>query len=70
MFVFIPKPVVIVRFDEIASVDFERTQGQQTRLFEFQLTLRNGQEIEFNSIDRAELQPFVDFLQAKNLRVS
>lgn len=68
-FVFIPKPFVIVKFDEIASVDFGRTQGQQTRLFEFQLTLKNGTEIEFSSVQRRELQPFKDFILEKGLKI-
>lgn len=68
-FVFIPKPVIIVRFDEIASVDFGRIQGSQTRLFDFQLTLRNGQEQEFTSVDRQDLQPFMDFLSSKGLKI-
>eukprot|EP01053_Blabericola_migrator_P004200 Blabericola_migrator_1__4199@NODE_228_length_11100_cov_168_633645_g194_i0_p3_GENE_NODE_228_length_11100_cov_168_633645_g194_i0NODE_228_length_11100_cov_168_633645_g194_i0_p3_ORF_typecomplete_len475_score120_06Rtt106/PF08512_12/0_037Rtt106/PF08512_12/4_8e21POB3_N/PF17292_2/1e18POB3_N/PF17292_2/1_3e04POB3_N/PF17292_2/4_5e02SSrecog/PF03531_14/4_4e18SSrecog/PF03531_14/1_4e03SSrecog/PF03531_14/1_4e04RNA_pol_3_Rpc31/PF11705_8/13_NODE_228_length_11100_cov_168_633645_g194_i052686692 len=68
LFVFIPKPVIIVRFEDIVSVDFGRTQGSQTRLFEFQLSLKSGGEVEFSSVDRQELQPFRDFLAAKGLK--
>eukprot|EP01056_Protomagalhaensia_sp_Gyna25_P001587 Protomagalhaensia_sp_Gyna_25__1586@NODE_1817_length_1504_cov_49_643003_g1492_i0_p1_GENE_NODE_1817_length_1504_cov_49_643003_g1492_i0NODE_1817_length_1504_cov_49_643003_g1492_i0_p1_ORF_typecomplete_len311_score78_90Rtt106/PF08512_12/1_8e04Rtt106/PF08512_12/1_2e21Phage_int_SAM_5/PF13102_6/0_32RNA_pol_3_Rpc31/PF11705_8/0_5DNA_pol_phi/PF04931_13/13_NODE_1817_length_1504_cov_49_643003_g1492_i05191451 len=68
LFVFIPKPVIIVRFEDVASVDFGRTQGSQTRLFEFQLSLKNGSEVEFSSVDRQELQPFRDFLASKGLK--
>lgn len=68
-FIFIPKPVIIVRIEDVASVDLARAQGQQTRLFEFQLTLKDGTEYEFSSVDRMELQPLLDFLHTKSIKV-
>ncbi|EZG83910.1 putative structure specific recognition protein [Gregarina niphandrodes] len=68
-FVYLHKPVITVKFSEVASVNLGRTQGQQTRLFEFSITLKSGIEYEFNQVDRAELQPFVDFVKSQGLKL-
>ncbi|KAH0477400.1 MAG: uncharacterized protein KVP18_003618 [Porospora cf. gigantea A] len=65
---FVPKPIHIVRYDEIASVEFGRTGGNQTRLFEFRVGLKKG-EIEFASVDRQEYNNVLELFTRMNVRV-
>lgn len=68
-FVFIPKPVMIIKYDDVVSVSFGRTSGSQTKLFEFDVVVKGGQTYSFSSVDRQESGPFIEFLQRKDLRV-
>lgn len=69
LFIFIPKPVIIIKYEDIATVSLGRTSGPQTKLFEFDVIVKGGQTYSFSSVDRQESGPFVEFLQSRNIRV-
>lgn len=67
--IFITKPVILVRFDDVLNIEFSRTGGNQTRFFELTIAIRGGGEYSFTSIDKAEYNPLIKFLQEKNIRI-
>jgi structure-specific recognition protein 1 len=77
-FVFIHKPPVLIRFNEVESVEFERYAGGQgsTRNFDLRVTLKAsatagaGQnEYTFSGIDRSDYTGLYDFLSKKSIRI-
>ncbi|XP_053964664.1 FACT complex subunit Ssrp1 [Anastrepha ludens] len=68
-FIYIHKPPVHIRFEEIASVNFARSGGS-TRSFDFEITLKNGTVHTFSSIEKEEYAKLFDYIQQKKLRVS
>ncbi|PHJ20159.1 structure specific recognition protein [Cystoisospora suis] len=69
-FLFIVKPVIFIRYDDVVSVEFSRTGASTTnRFFAFTVSVRGGGEFEFTSIDRNEYLPLVEFLQGKGIRI-
>jgi structure-specific recognition protein 1 len=77
-FVFIHKPPVLIRFNEVESVEFERYAGGQgsTRNFDLRVTLKAsavtgaGQaEYTFSGIERSDYTGLYNFLSGKNIRI-
>ena len=75
-FVFIHKPPVLIRFNEVESVEFQRYAGGQgsTRNFDLCVTIKNsvpgGQsEYTFSGIDRSDYTGLYNFLSGKNIRI-
>lgn len=77
-FVFIHKPPILIRFNEVESVEFERYAGGQgsTRNFDLRVTLKAsatsgaGQnEYSFSGIDRSDYTGLYDFLSKKSIRI-
>ncbi|CDJ36708.1 uncharacterized protein EMH_0094160 [Eimeria mitis] len=69
-FLFIVKPVIFVRFEDVVSVEFSRTGASTTnRFFAFTVSCRGGVEHEFTSIDRNEYTPLVEFLTQRGIRI-
>ncbi|CAJ1896816.1 unnamed protein product [Cylindrotheca closterium] len=77
-FVFIHKPPVLVRFNEVESVEFQRYAGGQgsTRNFDLCVTLKASssmgttqQEYTFSGIDRSDYSSLYNFLSGKNIRI-
>jgi len=76
-FVFIHKPPIIVRFNEIESVEFQRYAGGQgsTRNFDLQVNLKQSAVIggnnnyTFSGIDRSDYSGLYNFLKGKNIKV-
>jgi Histone chaperone Rttp106-like len=78
-FVFINKPTLILKFEDIESIEFKRyeTTGAANlmRNFDLAVTLKTGgakgdtKEFSFNLIDRAEYKPLLDFLTSKKLNI-
>lgn len=67
---FIVKPVIFIRFDDIISVEFSRTgMSTQNRLFAFSIATKVGQEYEFTNIDRAEFEPLSKYLASKDVKI-
>jgi len=67
-FIFVHKPPVHVRFDEISCVNFAR--GSTTgRTFDFDVELKNGTTISFSNIERQDYGNLYDFVTSKNLRI-
>ena len=76
-FVFIHKPPIIVRFNEIESVEFQRYAGGQgsTRNFDLQVNLKQSdgvagnKDYTFSGIDRSDYSGLYSFLKGKNIKV-
>jgi len=76
-FVFIHKPPVLIRFDEIESVEFQRYAGGQgsTRNFDLCVTLKSAgagggpKEYTFSGIDRSDYDGLYQFLSGKKIRI-
>ncbi|XP_025423207.1 FACT complex subunit Ssrp1 [Sipha flava] len=67
-FIYIHKPPLHIRFEEISSVNFARGGGS-TRSFDFEIELKNGVIHTFSSIEKEEYGSLYDFINAKKLRV-
>lgn len=77
-FVFIHKPPVLIRFNEVESVEFQRYAGGQgsTRNFDLCVSLKANaasaaaqQEYVFSGIDRSDYTGLYNFLSGKNIRI-
>jgi structure-specific recognition protein 1 len=72
-FIFIHKPPVLIRFDEVESVEFQRYAGGQgsTRNFDLCVTLKNDDKKEyvFSGIDRSDYTGLYNFLSTKKIRI-
>lgn len=77
-FIFIHKPAVLIRFDEIESVEFQRYAGGQgsTRNFDLCVTLQNTpgdsmgvKEYTFSGIDKTNYQSLYSFLSGKKIKI-
>lgn len=77
-FVFVHKPTILIRFEDIASVEFERFsgygQGSATKNFDLKVSLRAlagdpAREHTFTSIERGEYKNLLEFLTAKGLKI-
>ncbi|ORM41064.1 60S ribosomal protein L10a [Babesia sp. Xinjiang] len=67
---FIVKPVIFIRFDDIISVEFSRTGvSTQNRFFAFSIATKFGQEFEFTNIDRAEFEPLSKYLSSREVKI-
>lgn len=67
-FIYIHKPPIHIRFEEIASVNFARSGGS-TRSFDFEIELKNGVVHTFSSIEKEEYGKLYDFINVKKLHV-
>jgi structure-specific recognition protein 1 len=72
-FIFIHKPPVLIRFDEVESVEFQRYAGGQgsTRNFDLCVTLKDDDKKEyvFSGIDRSDYTGLYNFLSTKKIRI-
>ena len=77
-FVFIHKPPVLIRFNEVESVEFQRYAGGQgsTRNFDLAVMLKGSassgsgsHEYIFSGIDRSDYQGLYNFLSSKNISI-
>ena len=77
-FIFIHKPAVLIRFDEIESVEFQRYAGGQvsTRNFDLCVTLHStpgdasgAKEYTFSGIDKTNYTALYSFLSGKKIRI-
>ena len=77
-FIFINKPTIILKFDDIESIEFKRFDSSTTsavRNFDLVLTMKSTssafakatKEYSFNLIDRAEYKPLLEFMTSKKL---
>ncbi|XP_076665639.1 structure specific recognition protein [Andrena cerasifolii] len=67
-FIYVHKPPIHIRFEEIASVNFARGGGS-TRSFDFEIELTSGVVHTFSSIEKEEYGKLFDFISSKKLRV-
>nr|CAG4636018.1 EOG090X02Z1 [Eubosmina coregoni]SVE69692.1 EOG090X02Z1 [Eubosmina coregoni] len=67
-FIYVHKPPIHIRFEEISSVNFARGGGS-TRSFDFEVDTKNGVVHTFSSIEKEEYNRLYDFINNKKLRV-
>ncbi|UKK02445.2 structure-specific recognition protein 1 [Theileria orientalis] len=69
-FLFIVKPVIFIRFEDIVSVEFSRTGVvTQNRFFAILVSMRGAIEYEFTNIDKSEYKFLYDYLISKQVKV-
>lgn len=67
-FIFVHKPPVHIRFDELAAVNFARSAGS-TRSFDFDVETKAGNVYTFSSIEKDEYGKLFEFAKNKKLRM-
>ncbi|GLV33629.1 Structure specific recognition protein [Carabus blaptoides fortunei] len=67
-FIYVHKPPIHIRFEEINSVNFARGGGS-TRSFDFEIELKSGTNHTFSSIEKEEYGKLFDFITSKKLHV-
>lgn len=67
-FIYVHKPPVHIRFDEISFVNFARGTTT-TRSFDFEIETKQGTQYTFSSIEREEYGKLFDFVNAKKLNI-
>ncbi|XP_064200091.1 FACT complex subunit SSRP1a isoform X2 [Anguilla rostrata] len=67
-FIYVHKPPVHLRFDEISCVNFARGTTT-TRSFDFEIETKQGNQYTFSSIEREEYGKLFDFVNAKKLNI-
>ncbi|KAH8038796.1 hypothetical protein HPB51_003280 [Rhipicephalus microplus] len=67
-FIYIHKPPVHIRFDEISCVNFARSGGS-TRSFDFEVEAKSGLVHTFSSIEKEEYGRLFDYVSEKKLRI-
>ena len=76
-FVFIHKPPVLIRFDEVDSIEFQRYAGGQGTTRNFDLCVRlkmttgdtSAKEYTFSGIDRSDFDGLYSFLSNKKIKI-
>ncbi|KAK6298950.1 FACT complex subunit SSRP1a isoform X2 [Coregonus clupeaformis] len=67
-FIYVHKPPVHLRFEEISCVNFARGTTT-TRSFDFEVETKQGNQFTFSSIEREEYGKLFDFVNAKKLDI-
>ncbi|KAJ8042829.1 FACT complex subunit SSRP1 [Holothuria leucospilota] len=67
-FMYVHKPPIHVRFDEVSCVNFARGTGS-SRYFDFEIERKNGDVFVFSSIEKDDYSPLFEFVNNKKLRV-
>lgn len=66
--IYVHKPPLHIRFDEIISVNFARS-GSTTRSFDFEIEVKNNQVHTFSSIDKGEYNRLFEYANSRKLRI-
>lgn len=67
-FIYVHKPPIHIRFEEISSVNFARSGGS-TRSFDFEVILKSNAVHTFSSIEKEEYNKLFDFISSKKIHV-
>ena len=67
-FMYVHKPAIHIRFEEISSVNFARSDGS-TRSFDLEIETKAGATHIFNSIEKEEYPRLYDYVSRKKLRI-
>lgn len=67
-FVYVHKPPMYIRFEEISCVNFARSDVS-TRSFDFEIEMKGGSVLIFNSVEKEEYNRLFDFVNNKHLRI-
>jgi len=72
-FFYVPKPPLLLHYSDVDEVEFERhaASGHSSgKTFDVSVNMKNGASYDFHGIQRAEFQNLVNFLTAKQVRIS
>jgi structure-specific recognition protein 1 len=73
-FFYLPKPALLLHYSEVDSIEFERHSGPHAaatqRTFDMVITMKSDVAHQFHGIPKAEFQNLVNFLNAKQLKIS
>lgn len=67
-FIYVHKPPMHIRFEEIASVNFARSGGS-TRSFDFEIELKSSVVHTFSSIEKEEYTKLFNYIQNKKINI-
>lgn len=67
--IFIPKPTILIKLEELQSVSFERLSESSQRFFELKLNKKKGEQIIFNNIERKEYPFIKKYFEEKNIQL-
>ena len=68
-FMYVPKPPIYIRFEEISSINFARSDVS-TKTFDLEVTTtQSGTTYIFSSVAKDDFDPLLTFCKAKNLPV-
>ena len=67
-FIFVYKPPIYIRYDEVRAVAFERSGGS-TRSFDINVMTANEINYTFSSIEKGEYGRLYEFLKKKNIKL-
>ncbi|KAF7270248.1 structure specific recognition protein [Rhynchophorus ferrugineus] len=67
-FIYVHKPPIHIRFEEIGSVNFARGGGG-ARSFDFEVELKSGTVHTFSSIEKEEYGKLFDFITSKKINI-
>lgn len=67
-FMYVHKPAIHIRFEEISFINFARSDGS-TRSFDLEIEVKAGTTHIFNSIEKEEYPRLYDYVSRKNLRL-
>lgn len=70
-FMFVVKPPVHIRFDEVSAVNFSRVASGvgQSRSFDLEIETKSGVSFIFASIEKQEYSKLFDFLKSKKIKI-
>ena len=72
-FFYLPKPPLLLHYSDVDEVEFERhaAAGHSSgKTFDISINMKNGSSYDFHGIQRSEFQNLVNFLTAKEVRIS
>ena len=72
-FFYVPKPPLLLHYSEVDEVEFERHAAaghSSAKTFDLTITMKGGSSYDFHGIQRSEFQNLVNFLTAKEVRIS
>jgi structure-specific recognition protein 1 len=72
-FFYLPKPPLLLHYSEVDEVEFERHAAgghSSGRTFDVSINMKSGSSYDFHGIQRSEFQNLVNFLTAKQVRIS
>ncbi|KAE9554192.1 hypothetical protein FO519_002613 [Halicephalobus sp. NKZ332] len=68
-FMYVPKPPIYIRFEEISTINFARSDVT-TKTFDLEISVKSGGSYTFNSVAKDDFDPLLNFCKGKNLPVT
>ena len=68
-FFYVQKPPILISFDDVAGVEFKRSDAVGSGTFDLEVRLTNDTSFQFRSIARAEYNNFFEFVSAKDITI-